>query len=206
MAGFYDRLYFDPCHRQFEDYTNARTNSRQLNLAANYRTNLDQAHALSLGKNPDFYGPLRGRRTTQESFLQGRGQSLSDCPDCGVRWLPETLFPESGSTNARAQCQRTDLEPLYTRQPKSCNGLEETDVSAYWMMPSAYQTGYTGLKPVVTANTFGEMYENGYEAFYNQTRQSVRDLSVDNGGESYGACRTSYGSYGSGRDFSRYAL
>jgi hypothetical protein len=100
MAGYFDRVQSDACHQRFEDHINHGVNQYNLNLNANYRVNLNQAMPLSQGKQPSFYGPLRGRRVTQESFLQGRGHTLSDCPDFGVRWLPETLFPQnSGRTS-----------------------------------------------------------------------------------------------------------
>lgn len=188
MAGYYNNLWSDPCFQQYDDQLNQGINDYQLTLNAHYRTNMNQAMPLSTGRQPDTYGPLRGRRVTQESFLQGRGQALSDCPDCGVRWLPETLFPQN--SGVQSQCQRTDIQPLYTKVPKSCNGLQETDITQYSFMPGAWQRGYTGYNAVVDTNL--------------QSRQAPQPMGVQNGGESYGG-RQNYGTFGSGRPFSKYS-
>jgi len=194
MAGYYNSLKFDACDVEGDAYIHQAVNDYNLNLPAHFRVAQNgqggnRAMPLSLGKQPDFYGPNRGRVTTMESFLQGRGQTLSKCPDCQVRYLPASLF-DGSAVQTNTQCQRTDLEPLYTRAPKSCNGLPETDVSAYWMMPANYKKGYAGYRAVVDTNL--------------QTRQPEGG-EVTNGSESYG-CRKSYGTYGSGRDFGRYAF
>lgn len=190
MSGYHNSLRFDDCNKVSDMYQSDSQNDYTLNVAANYHTSADRPFPLSQGGQPDFWGPLRGIKVTQESFLQGRGQTLADCPDCDVRWLPESVFPTATQHSAPRSCQRTDLQPLFTRVPKVCNGLDETDISAYWMMPSAYQVGYAGYKAVVDTQL--------------QTRQADPDASVKNGGETYG-CRKTYGTYGSGRDFSRYA-
>ena len=202
MSGYYDRVHDDLCYRDFEKYIDDQTLDYNLNLKAHMRENVDKCHPLSTGKQCNFYGPLRGVRTTQESFMSGRGQVLSECPSCGVNYLPESLFPDKADPAdfatvdqkngmIRARCQRTDLEPLYTRQPRSCNGLSETDITAYSFMPSAWQRGYEGFRAVVDTNL--------------QTRQALEDTSVTDGGLAYSQCRSSYGSYGSGRPFARYA-
>lgn len=190
MAGYYNSLRSDACNREFEDYQNKTHHDYTMNLAAQYRVGQPRPFPLAPGSQPTFWGPLRGVKSTQEAFLQGRGQSLSDCPDCDVRWLPESVFAQ-GNLSVDAQCQRTDLQPLYTRKPKSCNGLPETDTTQFSMMPSAWQNGYTGFRSVVDTNI--------------QSRQAPSDTGNAAGSEAYGVCRKTYGSYGSGRDFSRYA-
>lgn len=184
MAGYHNRLKDDACFERFDDYQNQYINNYNLNLPAHYRTNVNQALPLSQGLQPTFWGPLRGRRTTQESFLQGRGQALADCPDCDVRWLPETLFPEK--REAGHKCQRTDLQPLYTRVPSSCNGLRETDVTQYMFLPGAWERGYNGYNAVVQTHM--------------QTRQGNPQLTAVNQDRT----AKNYGTYGSGRSFAPY--
>jgi hypothetical protein len=191
MSGYYNDVRSDACNRNFEDMTNQYINDYVMKLSANYRTHLDQAFPLSQGLQPSFWGPLRGRRVTQDSFLQGRGQTLADCPECDVKWLPESLFPESTSKLGQTMCQRTDLQPLYTKQPQSCNGLSETDVTQFWFSPSNYQKGYSGYRSVVETNL--------------QTRQPPWNPSQNNGGESYG-CAQNYGTFGSTWDLKPYSL
>ena len=190
MAGFYNQLKFDSCYNDSQAYTMQAVNDYVLNLNAVWRQGQPEPRPLAVVQQPTFYGPLRGSLVTQESFLQGRGQTLSDCPDCEVVWLPETLFPNKAS--APPTCERTDLEPLQTRQRRSCNGLEEVDTSEYWMMPSNYQEGYTGPYFGVNGNL--------------QTRQAPTDVTINQGAESYGSCRENYGSYGSSRSFAPYSL
>ena len=189
MAGYFGSTEYDSSTQLFEDHVNHGVAQYNLNLQAHYRPSMDRAISLSQGKQPSTYGPLRGRRVTQESFLQGRGQSLADCPECDVRWLPESLFPAQ-SASAQASCERTDIQPLYTRVPKSCNGIMETDITQYAFMPSAFQKGYTGYTAV--------------EGTHIQSRQAPFDSSVAQGAESYG-CRQNYGTFGSGRSFKRYS-
>lgn len=192
MAGYYNTPRFDLCNKDFDNFSNQSINDYNLNLAAHYRVGKPRPMPLSQGMQPSFWGPLRGVQITRDSFLQGRGQTLADCPDCDVRWLPESLFPAVGTANAASQCQRTDIQSMYTRQPKSCNGLASTDTSEYWMMPSNWKKGYVGYNAVVDTNM--------------QTRMPLPPPGTEpqNGAESYGPCRQNYGTYGSGADFSRY--
>lgn len=190
MSGYNDNLYLGQCYGEFLKGFNESYSAHQLNEKAAMR-DVDQCHALSRGGVCQFYGPLRGKRTTQESFMQGRGHTLTECPDCEVRYLPESLFPQKSQATA---CYRTDLQPRYDRQPKSCNGLMETDVTQYRFSPQRWQDGYTGYDSVVKTNLQTKL------GYYPQCEDGVC-----NGAESYG-CKTSYGSYGSGRNFARYAM
>lgn len=201
-SGYYDRSHDDLCYRDFQVHVDEGVMDYNLFLPAHMRMNVEKCHPLSQDKQCDFWGPLRGKRVTQDSFLSGRGQSLSDCPDCDVFYLPESIFPNKPDPGdfayeqqtgkiMSARCQRTDLEPLYTRKPRSCNGLSETDISQYAFMPSAWQKGYTGYRSVVDTNL--------------QSRQALQDLSVTNGGLAYPECRTNYGSFDSGPWTERYA-
>lgn len=188
MSGFYNTLRFDSAYQDFQVYRDQSENDYVLNLNAVYRQGDPPVMPLSVTGQPTFWGPLRGSLVTQESFLQGRGQTLANCPDCDVVYLPETLFPAHTAHSQLPKCQATDLEPLQTRSRRSCNGLDETDTSAFWMSPSNYQEGYSGP-------TMGGIL----------TRSAPTDETIKQGSESVGSCRTNYGSFGSARSFAPYS-
>jgi len=167
-------------------------NDYTLNLNSVYRQGAPPIMPLSVAGQPTFWGPLRGSLVTQESFLQGRGQTLAACPDSEVRWLPESLFPNQTAHNKLPECQRTDLESAQTRVRRSCNGLDSTDASQYWMMPGAVEQGYTSAPYNAINGNF-------------QSRMAPIDSALSAGSETFGTCRTSYGTYGSSRSFSPYS-
>lgn len=94
-----------------------------------------------VGIKCSFYGPNNVPRTTQESFLQGRGQMLaSKCPEGDVIYLPKVVFDLGAHNNQDSKCQVTALDPYFERQPRSCFNISETDVTAYTMgIPGAWQ-------------------------------------------------------------------
>ena len=193
MAGFYNSLKFDSCVNDQQTMQYQKINDYQMDLTANYRTGQRPAYPLAHASNPTFWGPLTGSLVTQESFLQGRGQTLANCPDCDVIWLPESLFPTQTQHTQPRSCQATDLEPLYTRMKRSCNSVSETDMTEYWMMPGAFQAGYSGPDSGIGSNL--------------QTRMAPYDSSLlaGAGSETYG-CASNYGTFGSGRNLQPYAL
>jgi hypothetical protein len=188
MSGFYNSLRFDSAYQDFQVYRDQSENDYVLNLNAHYRQGEKPIMPLSIAGQPTFWGPLRGSLVTQESFLQGRGQTLANCPDCDVVYLPETLFPANTAHNQLPRCQATDLEPLQSRMKKSCNGLDETDTSMFWMMPSNFQVGYSG--PSLAGM---------------QSRVPPISGQITQGSESYGTCSGSYGVYGNSRSFAPYS-
>lgn len=182
MAGMYTRSTMDSCFEKGEDVQNSKIYDYNLSRDAVMRQNVVKAPMLSVGRQPDFYGPLIGNRVTKESFLQGRGHCLNNCPDCEVTYLPESVFPKH---TVQSTCDRVDLDGLYTRLPKSCNGLAESDSYVFSQMPGAFEKGYTGYNAVVYTNL--------------QDRDGpAQKLNQLPGCENYG-------SYGPTRDFSRYA-
>jgi hypothetical protein len=189
MSGFYNNLKFDSCYQDNQVFQDQSQNDYVLNLNAVYRQGDPPIRPLSVSSQPTFYGPLRGSLVTQESFLEGRGQTLTDCPSGEVFWLPESLFPANTAYNQPSTCQRSDLEPLQSRMKKSCNGLEETDTSEYWMLPGNWQNGYSG--PTMAGL---------------QTRMPYPSSNLRAGSESYGSCQQNYGLYGSSRNFGKYSL
>jgi hypothetical protein len=182
MAGVYNNVYLDSCYEEFQDEKNDGIYDYVLNRDAVMRPNTVEAPLLSAGYQPDFYGPLVGNRVTRESFLQGRGHCVNKCPDCGVVYLPESLFPAHGTAS---KCDRVDMQPLYTRLPKSCNGLSETIVTPYHQMPSNYKKGYQGMSAVVDTHIQSRVGPPQHQ-------------------RSYDPCATNYGSYKRNPRFEKY--
>ena len=155
MAGYYDELHLDSCYELYQDRVNNGTYGYTMDRKPVMRENVTQAPLLRTGGLPDFYGPNVGKRIAQESILQGRGHCLNKCTECDVVYLPESLFPKHKSI--QSTCDRVDMEPLYTRVPKACNGLMETDVSVYRFMPGSYKRGYQGYSAVVDTHIQTQM-------------------------------------------------
>jgi hypothetical protein len=148
MAGYHDNLQNDLCNRQFEDNMNSNINNYYLNYKFVMRdSNNNKCQPLGVTNRCDFYGPLNSKKIKQDSYITGRGHILSDCPDCDVRHLPQSLFQDVQYSN-----KSTELDPLYTRVPKSCNGLSEITTYAFSQMPGAYEHGYNGYNSVVDTN------------------------------------------------------
>jgi len=140
MSGYYEMNGKGPCWENYHDSTNEGNYDYVMNRSYWMRPNVPKCETLSLGSTCSFYGPKDVTRVNQESFLQGRGQVENDkCPEADVIYLPESVFA-MGQKSDRPRCERTDLQAMQTRQPRSCFNISETDISAYTMgMPGAYQ-------------------------------------------------------------------
>lgn len=195
MAGFMDMTRYDTCYQDYQAFQDNNYYDRHMDLNTVIRPNVDPLKLSSSGVYPTTFGPIRGKLVTQESVLTKQlGQSKSDCPGCDVNYLPDSLFPaaDASSSSSKQKCQITDLEPLYTKERKSCNGLEETDTSRTWMLPGEYQSGYSGPYFGVNGNL--------------QTLMAPYDPNLDVGNQAFGGCRSNYGTYGGGRDLQPYSL
>ncbi len=154
MAGYFSSWFYDPAYQLYEAAQDRAHYDYTADLSAHMRPQ-QKCQFLGLGRTCDFFGPLRGNRLTRESFLQGRGHTLSEAPECGVIRLPASLFPAAPARSEDAQmpaCQNTSLQAQYTRQPRSCNGLTEVDYSPYTLFPGKYFPGYAGYDAVVGTN------------------------------------------------------
>ena len=151
MAGYYEMKGKQGCWENWFDSFNQGVLDRTLDVKAWMRP-VPKCKNTSLGTTCSFYGPMNVPRTTRSSFLQGRGQVENHhCPDCGVRYLPEAVFaqsPEEMAYENTPDCELNTLTPQFTRQPKSCFNISETEITTYAMMPGAYQKGYTGFNSV----------------------------------------------------------
>jgi hypothetical protein len=134
----------------------------------------------SLGRYCSSYGPLAGKLVTRDSYLTGRGQALSNCPECEVRWLPEQLF---AGDSPMSKISSQDSMPLtLTRLPKSCSNVADIDVTQYAFMPAQYQDQAVGLQIQV----FGES---------SKTAQRQQDMAANASNRNAQKGRTSYGYY-----------
>ena len=182
MAGYYDRVSLDSGYEKGRDVVDQASNDYTLNRSAVMR-NRPGAPLMTAAQNVDFYGPLTGSRVTRESFIMGRGHTLSKGPDNEVYYLPASVFPQH---ETKQDCDRVDLEPLFTRVNPSCNGIKETDTFAYNLMPGHFENGYLGYNNVVYSNL--------------QTR-----IGPDTAQYTYPACAANYASYNPSRSYERYA-
>lgn len=142
MALYSTRLYADPCAEEAWDRRNDASYDYVMNIKPHMRTDTDKCRA-SLGTTCSFYGPLNTMRARQASFMEGRGALSSECPECEVTVLPDSVFPP---TPAPSACQNTDMTPQLTRVSRACNDLSETDTTLYAWSPGAFQEGYTGYQ------------------------------------------------------------
>lgn len=149
MSGYYDNIFYDSSNELYRDNLQAQTTNYVMNKSY-WMRDTKQVPLLGPVQNVDFYGPLVGRRVTQESFLQGRGGTLSKNPACEIVMLPEKLFPNT--PYRPPSCERVDLQPLMPRVKPTCNGLRETDMFPFYQMPENFKPGYLGMKTVVDTN------------------------------------------------------
>jgi len=144
MPKYYEMKDRLQCWENQHDENNTAISGYYLNKNYWMPPGMNRCTNQALGSTCSFYGPKDVPRTTQESFLQGRGQVNSDqCPDCDVIYLPESVF--ASTQNEKKVSENLSLQPQYTRQPKSCFTLSETDTTTYAFMPGAWQKGYTGF-------------------------------------------------------------
>jgi hypothetical protein len=183
MAGYYNRWSQDGAYVHGRDELDQGQYDYTLYRNAVMRGGVAEAPFMMPVQNVDFYGPLAGNRVTKESFLQGRGSTLSRDPQNEVLYLPSSLFTQPP---VKSSCDRVDMLPMFTRLKPSCNGLTETDVTQYWFSPGKYADGYQGYNSVVYSNM--------------QTR-----VGPDYAPNLYRQCQGNYASYAPTRSFDRYS-
>ena len=151
----YNTLKSDTCDRQYDDQVNQDTYLYNSFLPSVWRPNMTVVQPMSRGSQPDFYGPLAGRRVTMESYLQGRGNILSKCPDAGVNYLPPELFSDPNLQLNQNVCTSTALEPTYVTYKKSCDSISNADVGQLTTgMPRYGQTNTAGVSYMVPSTSY----------------------------------------------------
>lgn len=183
----YNRLRDDTCSSPQQDKRNTDVSNYNMYSKNFMSPNHDVATYLAEGNSPDFFGPLSNSNNNlilKESFLQGRGHTISKCPTGNVVRLPSTLF--SDLNKDKPSTLRVDLQSESTKLKKSCNGLAETVVTPYHFMPGRFEPGYQGLAPIE------------YTALHTRL-PPVIPYNLPN------PCATSYGNYQSTRSFARYS-
>jgi hypothetical protein len=148
-----NQVKYDSCVERGDNETNRATSDYIMNVKAVTRSDVSPTAAFGLAQGRDFYGAFDASRAKKESFLQGRGQPVSNCAECEVITLPESLFPTTfEETRPAGSCINMDLERMMTSSNKSANSLSEAEVWEYTSLPGAYQKGYTGYNSVVNTN------------------------------------------------------
>lgn len=140
----YNTLKSDTCDKQYDEQVNDQTYQYNSFLPSVWRPNMAQAQPMMRVSQPNFYGPMTGRRITLESYLQGRGNILSKCPDAGVNYIPPDL---TNDTNLQLNtCTATALEPTYQQYKKACDSLSNADIGTLTTgMPRYGQPNVTGF-------------------------------------------------------------
>lgn len=143
MAGIETRTTYDPCYVRYQEDLDIGVYDYNI-----YRPKFMRPHAgkcqESLGVICSTYGGMDRKKVLQDSFLSGRGQVFTDCPEGDVITLPQGVFETHGS-RSRSRCESTELTPETTRKPRSCNGLSEIDSSTWAFMPGSFQPHFMGL-------------------------------------------------------------
>lgn len=143
MAGIESRLTYDPCYIRYQEDLDIGVYDYNI-----YRPKFQRPHVgkctESLGVICSTYGGMDRKKVLQDSFLSGRGQVYTDCPEGDVITLPQGVFETHGS-RSRSRCESTELTPETTRKPRSCNGLSEIDASTWAFMPGSFQPHYMGV-------------------------------------------------------------
>lgn len=176
MAGYYEMKGKQGCWENWFDAVNKRQQDYVLDKNYWMRPNVSKCRENSLGSTCSFYGPMTVPRTTQESFLQGRGQIQNDhCPECGVIYLPESVF--ALTKDEKKTCQDLSLQPQFTRKPKSCFTLAETDISTYAFLPGSFQKGFLGVNSLCDAGMNIQSREEARMEYRGAPRSASEKLS-----------------------------
>lgn len=148
MSGYHSRFDSDPNYIESQEELSSRQNNYVMYHPAVMRgDNNHKVPFLTQASNIDFYGPLTSKRIHQESFLQGRGHTLSKSPGNQVTYLPESVFQKNLGL-ARDPKDRIDMLPLFTRVKPTCNGMRESDTSVFSLFPGKWQGDYSGVNSV----------------------------------------------------------
>ena len=183
MSGFYSKVTFDGGYERGRDIIDDGSYDYVLNRNAVMRQGQLKANFSAPAQGIDFYGPLASSRVTRESFIQGRGHTLSRDPDAEVTYLPMSLFNQPP---LHSSCDRIDMLPQFTRVKPTCNGLRETIITPFAFSPGHFENGYLGFNNVVYSNLQSRI---GPDYYPNQYRM----------------CGQNYASYSPTRSFDKYA-
>jgi hypothetical protein len=160
----YNTLKSDTCDRQYDDMINQDTYAYNSFLPSVWRPNTMMVQASARGVQPDFYGPMAGNRVTLESYLQGRGNILSKCPDAGVNFIPPQLLNPAIQPNT---CTSTELEPSYVTYKKSCDSISNADIGQLTTgTPRMGQTNTAGVSYMAASqvNSKTNMFSSPYKS------------------------------------------
>jgi len=142
----YNTLKSDTCDKQYDDLVNEDTYLYNSFLPTVWRPDTVVVQPMMRGSQPDFYGPIAGRRVTQESYLRGYGNILSKCPDAGINYLPPDLFNDQTLALGTNVCTQTLLEPTYVQYKKSCDSISNADIGQLTTgVPRNPETNTAGL-------------------------------------------------------------
>ena len=170
MAGILTRPEYDPCYIRFQEDLDRGIYGYNIYRAKFQRPHVNTCQE-SLGVICSSYGGMDRKKVLQDSFLSGRGQVYTDCPEGDEITLPEAVFQTHGS-RSRSRCELTELTPEITRKPRSCNGLSEIDYSTWAFMPGSFQPHYMGL------NAVGNLFNTNSRELSRQALIAQKQMAV----------------------------
>jgi len=144
------RLHDDPNARAYTESIQLGGADYHMNRAYWMREGRKRCYPGGRGVQCSTFGPLDndtdGPNVTRDSYLRGRGQPLSGCPECQVRWLPPALFQTVPTW------EEDDFGSLTPgmRSANTCDSVAEQDATQYALMPRGFQDSFT---PVIGANS-----------------------------------------------------
>jgi len=132
------RLHDDANARVYQD--SIQLGGADYNMKRSYWMREQQKKCYPDGRGVmcSMYGPFTGDLVTRDSYLNGRGQPLSGCGGCQVRWLPEELFDSSDVINDSWGELTQDM-----RSADVCDSIAEQDATQYSLMPRGFQDNFT---------------------------------------------------------------
>jgi len=168
------RIHDDAEARAYTESVQLGGAAYHMNRAYWMREGTSKCYPDGRGVQCSFFGPLDNTtdgtaNVTKDSYLTGRGQPLSGCPECQVRWLPRELF------DTVPRWQHDDWGSLTPdmRSADVCDSVTEQDATAYALMPRGFQDSFTLIFGANGRGVDREVYAAGANGSRRAAQQGV---------------------------------
>lgn len=167
------RLHDDAEARAYSDSLQLGGADYHMNRAYWMRDSQKRCYPDGRGVMCSTYGPFdnttSGANVTKDSYLRGRGQPLSGCGGCQVRWLPEKLFGDEAELFNEGWGELTqDM-----RSADVCDSVAEQDATQYALMPRGFQDNFTLIFGASGRGIDREAYTSGVNGRRKAAQQEV---------------------------------
>lgn len=168
------RLADDPNARAYTESIQLGGADYHMNRAYWMREGKKKCYPEGRGVQCSMFGPFDNstdgtRNVTKDSYLRGRGQPLSGCAECQVRWLPEELFET-------VPAWENDDWGSLTQDMRSadvCDSVAEKDATQYALMPRGFQDSFTLIFGANGRGVDREVYASGVNGARKESQQGV---------------------------------